>query len=110
MNKRLSFKEYYESKKNLLAACDSVPRIRNEYRLTKYCKFPVFEALDGDEKVYVSFKPKDKIEILWERANEFDDYPTAKCMVLLSESKKEVFPCWNNKKIHRWIASSTIES
>lgn len=110
MARQLSFKEYYESKRKLREACDNVPRIRNEYRLVKYCKFPVFESLDSDDKIYVSFKPKDKIEILWEKANEFDDYPSAKCIVLISEDDKEVFPCWNNKKMHKWIENNTIES
>ena len=108
--KRLSFREYYDSKKKLLSACETVPRIRNEYRLTKYCKVPVFEELTGDNKVYVAFKPKDVIEILWEKSNEFDDYPTAKRMILISEDGKEVFPCWNNKKMHKWIEGHTIES
>lgn len=109
--KRLSFSEYYVSKKKLLSACDSVPRIRNEYTLKKYCKFPVFEALDNDDRSYVSFRPKDRIEVLWEKVDEFDDYPTAKRIVLISEDgDKEVYPCWNNKKIHKWINSNTIES
>ena len=107
--KRLSFKEYYESKKRLLSACESIPRIRNEYRLTKYCKFPVFESMDSDEKTYISFKPKDQIEILWEKTDDVDEYPIAKRMVIISEDNKEVFPCWNNKKMHRWVENNTNE-
>jgi len=106
---KLSFREYYDSKKKLLSACDSIPRIRNEYVLTKYCKFPVFESLDDDEKQYIAFKPKDTIEILWERCNEFDDYPAAKCITLVSEGGKEVFPCWNNNKLHKWVDNNTNE-
>lgn len=109
MKQRLSFKEYYDSKKTLLSAYDDVLRIRTEYVLTKYCKFPIFESLDGDERMYVSFKPRDVIEVLWERTNEFDDYPAAKCFVLVSEAGKEVFPCWNNKKIHKWVERNTNE-
>lgn len=107
--KRLSFKEYYESKKQLLSACEKVPRIRNEYRLTKYCKFPVFESLDKDNRTYVSFKPNDTIEVLWEKVDEFDDYPTPKQIILKSKDGQEVFPCWGDKKIHKWINNSTIE-
>ena len=107
--KRLSFTEYYTSKKKLLAACESVPRIRSEYALTKYCKFPVFESLDTDGRTYVSFRPKDRIEVLWEKVNELDDYPTAKCIVLISEDGQEVYPYWGNKKIHKWIDSNTVE-
>lgn len=105
----LSFKEYYESKKKLLLAGENIPRTRNEYKLIKYCKFPVFESLESDEKTYVVFKPKDRIEILWERANEFDEYPTVKRMVLRDKEDQVVFPCWNNKKMHGWIDNKTIE-
>ena len=107
---KLSFKEYYESKQKLLFACESVPRVRSTYRLNKYCKIPVFESLDSDEKVYIAFKPKDRIEVLWEGVNEFDDYPIAKHMVLVSEGGKEVFPCWGNNKLHKWIENSTNEA
>lgn len=110
MKNRLSFREYYDSKKKLLSACDDAPRIRTEYVLTKYCKFPVLESLDSDDKVYVSFKPKDVIEILWEQSNEFDDYPAAKHVVLKNGDGKEVFPCWNNTKLHKWVERNTNES
>ena len=106
----MGFKEYYESKQRLRSACESIPRIRNEYRLTKYCKVPVFESLDDDGKTYISFKPKDRIEVLWEGVNEFDDYPTAKHIVLLSEDGRKVFPCWNSNKIHKWIENNTNEA
>jgi len=108
--RRLTFKEYYESKKKLLSACDTVPRVRTEYKLTKYCKLPVFESLESDDRSYIGFKPKDVIEILWEKADEFDDYPVAKSIILISEDNKEVFPCWGNTKLHRWVESSTIEN
>lgn len=107
---KLSFKEYYESKQRLRSACESVPRIRNEYRLTKYCKVPVFESLDSDDKIYISFKPKDRIEVMWEGVNEFDDYPTAKYIVLISEDSRTVFPCWSNTKLHKWIENTTNEA
>lgn len=111
----MGFKEFYESKyqdskKKLLAACDTTPRVRNEYKLVKYCKFPVYESLDSDDKVYVSFRPKDRIEVLWEQVNEQDDYPVPKKIVLINEDQKEVYPCWNNKKFRKWIENSTIES
>ena len=107
---KLSFKEYYESKQSLLLACESVPRIRNEYKLTKYCKVPVFESLDNDDKTYVSFKPKDRIEVLWEGVDEFDDYPIVKHIVLISEGNRQVFPCWGSNKIHKWVENNTHEA
>ena len=107
--KRLSFSDYYASKSSLLTASESVPRIRSDYKLTKYCRFPVYESLDGTVRTYVTFKPKDKINVLWEPVDENDAYPVAKRMVLISEGGKEVFPCWHNKKIHQWIENNTSE-
>jgi hypothetical protein len=111
---KIGFKEFYEtkymnSKQKLLAACDDTPRMRNEYKLTKYCKFPVYESTDSDDKIYVAFRPKDRIQVLWEQVNEHDDYPIPKSIYLYGE-EKEVFPCWNNKKFMKWIENSTIES
>jgi hypothetical protein len=111
-----SFKEFYarhqQAKLKLREAVDNVPRVRTNYRLTKYCRFPVFESFDSDEKVYVSFKPKDEVQILWEHVNEKDAYPTPKSIYILDEwgNEKEVFPCWNNKKMQKWVENSTIES
>ena len=111
----MSFKEFYEtryvsSKRKLLAACDDSPRMRNEYKLTKYCKFPVFESMERDEKVYVSFKPMDKIQVLWEQVMEGSEYPVPKCIYLVSEDNKEVYPCWTTTKFNRWIEKNTIEA
>lgn len=111
-----SFKEFYArhqaAKLKLREAADSTPRVRNDYRLTKYCKFPVYESYEKDEKVYISFKPKDEIQILWEHVSEYDDYPTPKSIYIFSEDGKEkqVFPCWNNKKMRKWVENNTIES
>ncbi len=109
MKGQLTFKEYYESKRKLLSACDTIPRLRSSYMLTKYCKFPVFESSNSDERQYVSFKPRDVIEILWEKTNEYDDYPVAARIVLINEGRKEVSPAWNNKKVHNWVERNTNE-
>jgi hypothetical protein len=105
----LSFKEYYDSKQKLLSACESIPRIRSEYRITKYCKFPFFESLSSENREYIAFKPKDRIEVLWEKVDEYDAYPVAKRITLITEGRKEVFPIWNNKKMHSWIDTNTNE-
>ena len=107
---RLTFREYYESKKRLLNASESVPRVRKTYSLNKYCKFPVFESLDSDERVFVSFKPNDKIDILWEHVNEHDFYPTPKSICLISEGGDIVYPYWNNKKMKNWVDTNTKEA
>lgn len=110
----LGFKEFFETKypsakEKLLAACQDTPRMRSEYKLKKYCKMPVYESLSIDSKAYVSFRPKDTIQIMWEQVNDNDDYPIPKTIYLVEEDK-EVFPCWNNKKFRTWIENNTIET
>lgn len=105
---RLGFKEYYESKKRLLSAAEDSPRIREEYELLKYCKFPVYESLDDDHKTYLAFKPKDRIEVLWEHVSNYDEFPVAKCLRIISEDGDDhYYPSWNNVKMTKWVNSNT---
>jgi len=102
--KKIHFKEYYESKEKLRIAGDTFPREVSEYSLVKYCKFPVLT--EDDEKKMVSFKPKDKITILWEHYNSMSIIKSFK--VSNSENGEiEYKPVWNQKKVHKWIENST---
>src|SRR5882757_7286888 len=61
--KKLSFKEYYESKQQLLEAITNIPSTINTYVIKKYCKVPV---IIENQKEFITFKPKDIIKIIWE--------------------------------------------
>ena len=104
---KLDFKKYYESKKKLLEAIDSSPRIRLKYKLNKYCKVPLQESIDSTQKTYVSFKPDDIIEILWEY--DTPDNPTVKYIKLLTENVSTFFPVWNSSKMFKWTLNNTEE-
>lgn len=103
---KLEFKQYYESKMKLLEAADSSPRVTLQYKLTKYCKVPVHERIDSDEKIYFSLKPEDKVEILWEY--DTPDTPTVR-YIRVVESGETFFPVWNSGKIFNWVVSNTEE-
>lgn len=103
---RLTFKEYVESKNKLLLAGEECPRITLEYEITKYCKIPVTESPDDETKLQVSLKPKDTIEVLWEHNDP--SYPTPRNIVLTSEGNKKVYPCWNNKKVLKWVQNNSL--
>lgn len=108
---RLSFKEYYDSKESLREAASSVPRVNSEYELKKYCKFPVVS--DNEDKEYISLKPKDKINIVWEHAsNTPDGLPVAVKVEITFEDDetKRVMPCWGKSKLITWIQNSTVEN
>lgn len=102
---RMTFKEYYESKDRLRLAGEECPRISMQYEVTKYCKMPVMESPEDEQKLHVSLKPRDLIEVLWEYIDP--NYPTPKSITLVSEDDKKVFPCWNNKKVLKWVNTNT---
>ena len=106
--KKLSFTEYFESKMKLLEKAEDTPRIYSLYELKAYKKVPLKESYEDDGKFYVSFKPKDRIKILWEYEDVF--YPTARNFVVISEDgSKTFYPCWGSKKLLKWVLSNTKE-
>lgn len=107
--KKISFSEYFESKKQLLEKAEEIPRIYSHYEMKTYKRVPVKESYDDDdEKIYVNLKPKDRIKILWEYENLY--YPTARNFVVITEDCQEYyFPCWGNKKLMHWVITNTRE-
>ncbi|MDF2435399.1 MAG: hypothetical protein JWP44_5030 [Mucilaginibacter sp.] len=100
--KKLTFKEYYESKEQLLLACKDFPKIISEYIVKKYCKVPIVSEDDTD---YIALKPKDTVKILWE-FQDVKGIPQAKHIVFNNE---KYLPTWNNKKLKQWVDSMTLE-
>lgn len=106
MTEKLSFKEYCLSKEYLRLAAENIPQIKESYELTKYCKFPVVANDDGD-KEYIAFRPKDKIEVVWEYLNP--DNPTARSVVVTTDEDDDakIQPAWGNTKLATWLAKNT---
>lgn len=106
MTTKLSFSEYCKSKEYLRLAAESIPQVVVEYELTKYCKFPVVAGEEGD-KQYVSFKPKDTIEVLWEYLDP--EHPTPKRVVVTTDDDDhtKIQPAWGNTKLSSWISKNT---
>ena len=104
MTKKLTFKEYIESKQILKSATQNSLRVLTQYSMLKYCKLPLVEQFDSEEKQYVALKPKDVIEILW----ECDDSIMRVKSILIMEEEKKYYPSWNDKKMHEWVQANTI--
>lgn len=106
---KLSFKEYRQSKENLRLAADTIPQVAEEYELTKYCKFPIVTDEDGD-KQYVAFKPKDRIEVLWEFLHP--EAPSAKKVVVTTDDDEQasIQPAWGNTKLSSWLDKNTTKA
>jgi hypothetical protein len=102
---KLSFSEYCKSKEYLRLAAESIPQLVEVYELTKYCKFPIIT--EEDDKQYVAFKPKDRIEVLWEYLDE--KAPVARKVTVITDDEEEsrVHPSWGNIKLASWLAKNT---
>lgn len=102
--KKLSFKEYYESKQKLLKASENLPQVTVEYTIKKYCKIPI--RVEGEDKDYVALKPKDIVKILWEFPNPKSTSPNAKNMLI---NEQQYSPSWSSDKLRRWVSSMAEE-
>jgi hypothetical protein len=104
MKINLSFKDYLDAKDKLKSAGDACPRIKQMYEVRKYCKIPLTDGLTEDEKVYISLKPKDIVEILWEY--EAIDHKVPKQICLTFDDDKVMYFTWSNAKVSKWVESS----
>lgn len=101
--KELSFSEYYTSKVRLLETLNGRTMVNTVYEIKSYRKIPVSESLDDSSKMYINFKPKDRLTIVWEYENVH--YPNVRECIVENEdgSTKVYYPLWNNKKMLSWV-------
>lgn len=107
--KELPFSEYLKSKKKLLEHADECPRIYSYYSVKSYRKIPVTENYDTEQKIYISFKPNDRIKILWEYENVH--FPTARNFIIETDegTQETYYPCWGSKKLLTWVNTHAKE-
>lgn len=98
---KLSFKDYYQSKVSLLEQDNSVIHFKTRHDVYKYCKVPMI--VNGN-KVYVAFKPKDKIVVEWDRIGE--NIIPKKFII----NENEHIPTWNPQKMKSWVEQTTIQN
>lgn len=106
MNK-FTFSQHLESKKVLLEAGNNIKKFTKEYTITKYCKLPVYENRGDENKVYVSLKPRDTLQICWEYTRDDEDIVKIRYMILENEDK--VYPAWATEKMDRWSKNNAQE-
>lgn len=98
--KRLTFKEYYESKQYLLVETSSTVNFKTKHDVYKYCKVPFTK---DDNKIYFSFKPKDIIVVEWQRTGQ-EISPLG-----FQINNENYVPSWNSKKTKTWVETSTTQ-
>lgn len=107
--KKMTFKEYLESKEKLRQAIGETPIQSTTHIVNKYCKIPVGET--KEDKQYVSLKPKQKIVVEW----RYVDINNPDVNQIQFEDVKDIEPTdsyetfWNNEKFQKWLLKNTRE-
>lgn len=109
MGKKLTFKEYLESKRRLLEAIKENPHQTVCYNVRRYCKVAVGESKEN--KHYINLKPHQTILVEW--LFTAPDTPTIVGLkfdkVPGVELAEEFSPFWSTERTHKWLQRNTRE-
>lgn len=107
MMEKLTFKQYLDSKDQLLKAIENTPVSIVEYEVKKYCSLTIGE--DEESKVIVGLKPKQKVIVEWHYTSVDNPTPEYVRLVGLKETdeaeKHDVF--WSGVKLTKWLSRHT---
>lgn len=105
---KLTFKQYLESKNQLLEAIKNTPTTIVEYEVSKYCSFTVGD--DEDEKTLIGLKPKNKVIVEWRYDNIDDPTPASIQFVGSKDTDDEKHSTfWNGTKVRKWLSRHAKE-
>lgn len=107
---KITFKQYLESKEQLLKAINESPIHTATYTVNKYCKVPVGETKDLKE--YIHLKPKHQIVVEWKYEDE--DVPEVLNIrfkdVVDVDNEKEYTPSWVSDRFRNWLMKNAREN
>jgi hypothetical protein len=106
---KLTFKQYVESRNQLLKAIENVPVTIIEYEVRKYCTLTLGEC--AEESVVFNLKPKQKLQVRWMCQNPLLPIPESikvlNTDVLVEAEEHPTF--WNSDKLQKWLIRHTHE-
>ena len=107
--KKLTFKEYIESKDQLRLAINESPIHTIPYSIRKYCRIPVGETKEC--KQYIMLKPKQKVLIEWKYTDSLlPDVISIQFENVDDISVDESFdPFWTTQRLQKWLSVNTKE-
>jgi len=98
--KHLTFKEYLNSKEQLIDSLKNEPIAIEEYEVSNYCKISLGESIK--DKSVIMLKPNDSIQVEWNYTNK--KYPQCLSVMIEGVSYQAY---WKDDKIKTWIAKNT---
>lgn len=107
MMKKLSFREYLESKETLRKAVEKTPIITTEYVVNKYCSLTI--GGNKAERERVPLKPNNKVLIEWEFADIEHPRPVGIRFdgVRNKDPYDENITYWSSKRLQEWLTKNT---
>lgn len=98
--KHLTFKEYLNSKDQLMSGLVKEPIGIVEYEISNYCKISLGDSIKT--KTVTTLKPDDVVSVEWNYTNK----KSPKCLSMTLEGvSHNVY--WKNEKILKWIEKNT---
>lgn len=99
---KLTFKQYLETKAELLEALKKSPKHSIRYHVNKYCNLIVGE--NKENKEYIPLKPKNEIVVEW--LYEDLDNPTIINVSVEGNNNKHII-FWETERFSRWLNRNT---
>jgi len=98
--KHLTFKEYLDSKEQLIDSLKNEPIAIKEYVVSNYCKISLGESIK--DKNVLMLKPNDTVNVEW----NYTDKNAPQCLSVMIENTTYGM-YWKNDKITKWIQKNT---
>lgn len=103
--KKLTFKQYMDSKRKLLEAIKETPITSTAYVIKKYCAIRVGESKENRHQV--SLKPKQRIIVEWRYDDIKNPDPISIIFDDISPDENEVY--WTGAKLSNWLYKNAVE-
>lgn len=98
----LTFKQYLESREQLLKAIENTPIVIREYDIRKYCSLCIGETVE--EKELVSLKPRHSLIVEWQYDDINDPTPMSiKFKNVDGYDDQSYSTFWNGNKLNKWL-------
>jgi len=107
--KKITFKEYLQSKEKLRQALTESPVHLATYSVNKYCKIPVGETKATKE--YIALKPKHKVIVEWKYEDiDNPDVLSVRFENMKEDTTKELYEMfWTGQRLQKWLTTNTRE-
>lgn len=109
MSKKLTFKEYLDSKQTLREAVNNTPHRVATYQVNRYCKLVIGESKECKQQI--NLKPKQKILVEW----QYDNLENPTIIGINFEGVKDIdsqeqfASYWKGEKLQKWLLRNTRE-